>query len=150
MSVRRVVGPPASLKPPIKTSKTLTLTCGVQCPQTKITDCGEINTKSSTCSLELIDTYTQEGQVFVVFIRAERASFQLVFSFLPLQEPNEPAKMSVTDLQDRPLKDTVCLFDVDGTLSYARQSASAEMIDILARLRQKCAIGFVCNIPTLF
>ena len=46
-------------------------------------------------------------------------------------------------LEDRPMKETVCLFDVDGTLSVARQSAKPEMLKTLAALRQKCAIGFV-------
>ncbi|POS68902.1 Sec53-like protein [Diaporthe helianthi] len=46
-------------------------------------------------------------------------------------------------LEDRPLKNTICLFDVDGTLTPARRSVSAEMLNLLARLRQKCAIGFV-------
>lgn len=38
---------------------------------------------------------------------------------------------------------TLCLFDVDGTLSLARQSAKPEMLSLLARLRKECAIGFV-------
>jgi phosphomannomutase len=46
-------------------------------------------------------------------------------------------------LEDRPMKDTICLFDVDGTLSLARQTATHEMLDLLKALRQKCAIGFV-------
>ncbi|KAL1847557.1 hypothetical protein VTK73DRAFT_10326 [Phialemonium thermophilum] len=46
-------------------------------------------------------------------------------------------------LEDRPLKNTICLFDVDETLSKSRQPATAEMLNLLARLRQKCAIGFV-------
>ena len=64
-------------------------------------------------------------------------------------------------LEERPLKDTICLFDVDGTLTPARlvrrppplaispnkanhrQSASPEILSILASLRTKCAIGFV-------
>lgn len=54
---------------------------------------------------------------------------------------------SYPDLKDRPLKDTICLFDVDGTLSLARQHATPEMLETLTKLRQKCAIGFVC--PTL-
>ncbi|KDN60087.1 putative phosphomannomutase [Colletotrichum sublineola] len=44
-------------------------------------------------------------------------------------------------LHERPLKNTICLFDVDDTLCPL--AASAEMLDLLARLRQKCAIGFV-------
>ena len=51
-------------------------------------------------------------------------------------------------LQDRPLKETVCLFDVDGTLSPARQAASMEMLQTLSALRHKCAIGFVCPRPS--
>ncbi|KAF8955566.1 phosphomannomutase [Flammula alnicola] len=43
---------------------------------------------------------------------------------------------------DRPLK-KLCLFDVDGTLSPARQTASPEMIQTLRALRKKLAIGFV-------
>ncbi len=46
-------------------------------------------------------------------------------------------------LQDRPLKGTICLFDVDGTLTPARQSVSPEMLQLLSALRHKCAIGFV-------
>lgn len=47
------------------------------------------------------------------------------------------------DLKDRPVGETICLFDVDGTLSPARRLASREMLDTLARLRQKVAIGYV-------
>jgi len=47
------------------------------------------------------------------------------------------------DLKDRPVKETVCLFDVDGTLTPARQSVSAEMLKLLSELRYKCVIGFV-------
>ncbi|KAH8675748.1 eukaryotic phosphomannomutase [Xylariales sp. PMI_506] len=50
---------------------------------------------------------------------------------------------SFPPLEDRPVKNTICLFDVDGTLSPARLTASPEMIELLAALRQKCAIGFV-------
>ncbi|PLB35713.1 phosphomannomutase SEC53 [Aspergillus candidus] len=46
-------------------------------------------------------------------------------------------------LEDRPLKNTICLFDVDGTLTPARLTVAPEMLDLLSRLRQKCAIGFV-------
>ncbi|KAL9713770.1 Phosphomannomutase 1 [Leucoagaricus gongylophorus] len=41
------------------------------------------------------------------------------------------------------LRNTVCLFDVDGTLTPARQAASAEMIETLRELRKKVAVGFV-------
>lgn len=44
---------------------------------------------------------------------------------------------------ERPLPKTLCLFDVDETLTPARRNASPEMIALLAQLRMKCAIGFV-------
>jgi len=43
---------------------------------------------------------------------------------------------------DRPLKKLV-LFDVDGTLTPARQGISKEMLNLLKELRRKVAIGFV-------
>jgi len=46
-------------------------------------------------------------------------------------------------LNERPVKNTVCLFDVDGTLTLARRAVGPEMLDILQRLRNKVAIGFV-------
>ncbi|KAF6223771.1 hypothetical protein HO173_013197 [Letharia columbiana] len=46
-------------------------------------------------------------------------------------------------LEGRPIKDTICLFDVDNTLTPARQSVSPEMLQLLSVLRHKCAIGFV-------
>ena len=46
-------------------------------------------------------------------------------------------------LEGRPLNGTICLFDVDNTLSLARQPATPEMLQILSALRHKCAIGFV-------
>ncbi|CAF9933682.1 MAG: Phosphomannomutase [Alectoria fallacina] len=46
-------------------------------------------------------------------------------------------------LEGRPLKGTICLFDVDGTLTPARQGVSPEMLQLLSALRHKCAIGFV-------
>ncbi|OIW34402.1 eukaryotic phosphomannomutase [Coniochaeta ligniaria NRRL 30616] len=50
---------------------------------------------------------------------------------------------SYPPLEDRPLKNTICLFDVDGTLTPARGAVSAEMLSLLAQLRQQCAIGTV-------
>jgi phosphomannomutase len=47
------------------------------------------------------------------------------------------------DLKDRTVKETVCLFDVDGTLTPARRPVSAEMQKLLSKLRHKCAIGYV-------
>ncbi len=46
-------------------------------------------------------------------------------------------------LASRPLADTICLFDVDLTLTYPRQQVSVEMLQALSALRHKCAIGFV-------
>ncbi|KAL8791302.1 MAG: hypothetical protein Q9195_005991 [Heterodermia aff. obscurata] len=46
-------------------------------------------------------------------------------------------------LEARPIKNTICLFDVDGTLTPARLHASPEMLQLLSALRHKCAIGFV-------
>ncbi|KAJ4421399.1 Phosphomannomutase 1 [Gnomoniopsis sp. IMI 355080] len=46
-------------------------------------------------------------------------------------------------LEDRPIKNTICLFDVDGTLTPARQTVSGDMLNLLARLRNKVAMGFV-------
>lgn len=47
------------------------------------------------------------------------------------------------DLKNRPVKETICLFDVDGTLTPARRRVSPEMLKLLSELRHKCAIGFV-------
>ncbi|EKM81943.1 hypothetical protein AGABI1DRAFT_112131 [Agaricus bisporus var. burnettii JB137-S8] len=44
--------------------------------------------------------------------------------------------------KDRP-RNALCLFDVDGTLTLARQGASKEMIDTLRQLRKNVAVGFV-------
>ncbi|KAK5635537.1 hypothetical protein RRF57_011249 [Xylaria bambusicola] len=46
-------------------------------------------------------------------------------------------------LEERPIKNTIVLFDVDGTLSPARRTATPEMLATLAALRQKVAIGYV-------
>ncbi|KAJ6020825.1 Phosphomannomutase [Penicillium herquei] len=48
-------------------------------------------------------------------------------------------------LDARPLKDTIVLFDVDETLTKARQTVTPEMLELLSlsRLRHKCAIGYV-------
>lgn len=54
---------------------------------------------------------------------------------------------SNTDARPR----TLCLFDVDGTLSLARQQATPEMISFLASLREKVHIGFCggSNLPKI-
>ncbi|KAF8677504.1 Ubiquitin-like domain [Rhizoctonia solani] len=49
---------------------------------------------------------------------------------------------AVYEFADRPVKKLV-LFDVDGTLSLARQSATQEMMDLLREVRKKVVIGFV-------
>ncbi|KAL8727973.1 MAG: hypothetical protein Q9181_005512 [Wetmoreana brouardii] len=46
-------------------------------------------------------------------------------------------------LEERPLKETICLFDVDETLTPARQGVSPQMLQLLSALRHKCAVGFV-------
>jgi len=50
--------------------------------------------------------------------------------------------MSVTPFSERPHK-KLCLFDVDGTLTPARQDISPEMATLLRELRKKVVIGFV-------
>lgn len=49
----------------------------------------------------------------------------------------------VPSLSQRPVKNTICLFDVDGTLTPARRTVSPEMLQLLSSLRHKVAIGFV-------
>lgn len=44
---------------------------------------------------------------------------------------------------DRTHPDVLCLFDVDGTLTPARQGVSPEMTATLAEVRKHAAIGFV-------
>ncbi|KAI0970254.1 eukaryotic phosphomannomutase [Xylaria arbuscula] len=55
----------------------------------------------------------------------------------------DSAPPSYPPLEERPIKNTIVLFDVDGTLSPARRSASPEILATLAALRQKVAIGYV-------
>lgn len=50
---------------------------------------------------------------------------------------------SYPPLDQRPIPNTICLFDVDGTLSPARRDATPEMLLLLSQLRKKVAIGFV-------
>jgi phosphomannomutase len=50
---------------------------------------------------------------------------------------------SYPPLEARELKNTIALFDVDKTLTPARGNATPEMLDLLARLRQKVVIGYV-------
>jgi len=46
-------------------------------------------------------------------------------------------------LLSRPIANTICLFDVDGTLTPARRAVSPEMLALLQKLREKVVIGFV-------
>lgn len=54
-----------------------------------------------------------------------------------------PAASIVPSIRERPIKNTVVLFDVDGTLTPARRDVSPEMLQLLSQLRHKVAIGFV-------
>ncbi len=49
----------------------------------------------------------------------------------------------MSSFADREFPKTLCLFDVDGTLTPARLTVSPEMEKTLADVRKKCAIGFV-------
>ncbi|KAK3677774.1 Phosphomannomutase 1 [Recurvomyces mirabilis] len=49
----------------------------------------------------------------------------------------------IPPLAERPIKNTICLFDVDGTLTPARRPVSPQMLQLLSALRHKVAIGFV-------
>lgn len=44
---------------------------------------------------------------------------------------------------DRTHPKTICMFDVDGTLTVPRQQASKEMLQLLRDLRKECVIAFV-------
>ncbi|KAI8993509.1 eukaryotic phosphomannomutase [Pilobolus umbonatus] len=49
----------------------------------------------------------------------------------------------LNEFSKRPMADTLVLFDVDGTLTPARDVISDEMKKVLVELRKKCVIGFV-------
>jgi len=49
----------------------------------------------------------------------------------------------IPTLDQRPIMNTICLFDVDGTLTPARGTVSPEILQLLSQLRHKVAIGFV-------
>lgn len=55
----------------------------------------------------------------------------------------------VPPLAERPIKNTLVLFDVDNTLTVPRQGVQPEMLQLLSELRHKVAIGFVggSNLP---
>ncbi|WVO14669.1 hypothetical protein L204_102306 [Cryptococcus depauperatus] len=50
---------------------------------------------------------------------------------------------TVTPFAQRKFPKTICMFDVDGTLTPARQSISPEMITTLHKLRERTAVAFV-------
>lgn len=50
---------------------------------------------------------------------------------------------TVIPVKQRAQPKVLCLFDVDGTLTPARQVASPEMLQLLSRLREKVVTGFV-------
>lgn len=50
---------------------------------------------------------------------------------------------SMSDFSDRKHPKTLVLFDVDGTLTPARQTITPEIKDMLTKLRKECAVGFV-------
>ncbi|KAJ3127237.1 Phosphomannomutase [Nowakowskiella sp. JEL0407] len=47
------------------------------------------------------------------------------------------------DWANKKLPTTICLFDVDGTITPARRTISPEMKQLLADLRKVCIVGFV-------
>ena len=51
--------------------------------------------------------------------------------------------MTVTSFDPRKNPNVLVLFDVDQTLTPARQQVSPEMLDTLRRLRERVVIGFV-------
>ncbi|WWC58370.1 uncharacterized protein I303_100910 [Kwoniella dejecticola CBS 10117] len=60
---------------------------------------------------------------------------------LPVTTATYPA--GVKPISERKFPKTICMFDVDGTLSLARQQAKPEMFATLAKLREHCAVAFV-------
>lgn len=54
-----------------------------------------------------------------------------------------PTMSNVPSFAERKQPGVLCLFDVDGTLTPARQQVSDEMLDVLKALREHVAIGFV-------
>ncbi|WFD29279.1 phosphomannomutase [Malassezia sp. CBS 17886] len=51
--------------------------------------------------------------------------------------------MSVKPFSEREMPGVLCLFDVDDTLTRARQGVEPEMLEMLRKLRERVAIGFV-------
>ncbi|WVQ78638.1 hypothetical protein IAT38_000725 [Cryptococcus sp. DSM 104549] len=60
---------------------------------------------------------------------------------IPASATTFPA--GVLPFAQRKFPKTICMFDVDGTLSLARQSATPEMVATLKKLREYTAIAFV-------
>ena len=80
------------------------------------------------------------GRRFVIF------HSHLPFVFLPGHPTfiSHSSQMSgVPSFSERKQPGIVCLFDVDGTLTPARQQVSDEMLKVLKALREQVAIGFV-------
>lgn len=51
--------------------------------------------------------------------------------------------MTITSFDQRKIPNVLVLFDVDQTLTPARQQVSPDMLDTLRRLRERVVIGFV-------
>lgn len=51
--------------------------------------------------------------------------------------------MPSLDVASRKHPKTICLFDVDGTLTPARQHISKAMLEKLKALKEQCVLGFV-------
>lgn len=56
---------------------------------------------------------------------------------------NPPKTHNPSDWADREQPGTIVLFDVDGTLSLSRKTASAEMMQMLEKLKEKVVVAFV-------
>ena len=57
--------------------------------------------------------------------------------------PTDVFPPGVKPFKDRVFPKTICLFDVDGTLSLARRPATKSMFEDLAKLREICAVAIV-------
>ncbi|EPS38505.1 hypothetical protein H072_7752 [Dactylellina haptotyla CBS 200.50] len=53
------------------------------------------------------------------------------------------ASSDILPIQERPIKNTIVLFDVDETLTPARRLVSPEMFTLLAKLRENVVMGYV-------
>ncbi|CAF1935410.1 unnamed protein product [Rotaria magnacalcarata] len=59
-----------------------------------------------------------------------------------IQTSSEPSKINDGLLETQKIN-TICLFDVDGTITMPRQAITSEMDEQLQALRKKCLIGLV-------